>query len=367
MLITRVLAIFISAISLHVIAAEAIKKPLVDPDGTIHVPGFELPDSSFLSDETRAALKFQRDTGMKEYAAMDCPPFDGADMADMPAIRQCQADHFYTTSMYKNMTKRYDVNISSELIGGVYTEIFTPVTAVKKSNTNKVLINVHGGGFVGGSRTTSHIESIPIAAVGQIKVISIDYRMAPEYRFPAASEDVEKVYRELLKQYKPENIGLYGCSAGGLLTAQSVAWFVKENLPVPGAIGMFCEGAHFWDEGDAGHISSAMFGYANNGSLKSQYFEDTDVNNSLAFPGKSEHMLGAFPPSLLITGTRDMSLSSIVKTHTDLRRLGVGADLVIWEGVNHAFHFDSELPESREAYNIIVKFFDKHLSNALSK
>jgi monoterpene epsilon-lactone hydrolase len=71
----------------------------------------------------------------------------------------------------------------------------------------------------------------PIASIGKIKVISVDYRQAPEYAFPSASEDVATVYRELLKTYKPTNIGIYGCSAGGLLTAETIAWFQKEKLP----------------------------------------------------------------------------------------------------------------------------------------
>jgi acetyl esterase/lipase len=85
-----------------------------------------------------------------------------------------------------------------------------------------------------------------MAGIGHVKVISIDYRQAPEHKFPAASEDVAKVYQELLKTFKAENIGIYGCSAGGFLTAQSVAWFQAHNLPAPGAIGIFCAGALSW-------------------------------------------------------------------------------------------------------------------------
>ena len=99
---------------------------------------------------------------------------------------------------------------------------------------------------------------MPIAFVGKFRVISIDYREAPEYSFPAASEDVAKVYAELLKTYKPTNIGIYGCSAGGPLTAESIAWFQKLKLPLPGAVGMFCEGAAFWTEGDSGVISMVL-------------------------------------------------------------------------------------------------------------
>src|SRR3546814_5596313 len=95
---------------------------------------------------------------------------------------------------------------------------------------------------------------MPIAAIGRIKVISVDYRQGPDFTFPAASEDVAAVYRELIKQYDPRNIGIYGCSAGGLLTAQSVAWLIDKKLPLPGAIAMLCEGGAYWTEGDSSRM-----------------------------------------------------------------------------------------------------------------
>ena len=83
---------------------------------------------------------------------------------------------------------------------------------------------------------------MPIAALGRIKVVSLDYRQGPEHRHPAASEDVAAAYRELLKTYRPENIGIYGCSAGGMLAGMSVAWFQRHGLPRPGAVGILCAG-----------------------------------------------------------------------------------------------------------------------------
>ena len=262
------------------------------------------------------------------------------------------------------LTIKDDVDITSQMIDGVYVEIFTPSTGIKRRNRNKVLINVHGGGFTGGSRVTSQLESIPIAALGQIKVISIDYRMAPEYQFPAASEDIETVYRQLLKKYKPKNIGLYGCSAGGMLTAQSIAWFLDKKLPLPAAIGMFCLGAGSVNDSraDAAIVGGALFGFDwDEAHATNHYFQTMSPDDPLAYPGDSPTVLKEFPPSLLITGTRDFALSSVVKTHTELNRLDVEAELYVWEGQKHAFHFYPDIPESREAYDVIVKFFDKHL------
>jgi acetyl esterase/lipase len=198
--------------------------------------------------------------------------------------------------------------------------------------------------------------------VGKVKVISIDYRQAPEYAFPAASEDVAAVYRQLLKTYKPKNIGIYGCSAGGLLTAQSIAWFQKEGLPLPGAVGMFCEGADYWTDGDFGYIGPALAGTASLGAARENpYFKDTNLSDPLAFPARSPQVMAKFPPSLLVTGTRDFALSSVVHTHALLVAQGVAADLHVWEGLGHAFFFDPDLPESQEVYAIAIKFFDTYL------
>ena len=339
--------------------------------GTLQVPAYELPASSFLSDASKTALRIQREVADPELATMykRCPMPEGASLEEMRLARQCRADFFYTTSMYKNLTQRYDVTISSEVIGGVYTEIFIPSDGILEKNTDKVLINVHGGSFTGGARYGGRMGSMPIASVGGIKVISIDYRMAPEYTFPAASEDVGAVYRELLKQYKPENIGLYGCSAGARLAAQSIAWFLDKKLPLPAAVGLFCMGAgtqHDYDS-DSGKFQGALMGRDLTQSMKNHpYFEGVDADNVLAFPGSSLAVLSQFPPVLLISATRDQSLSSVVSTHTRLNKVGVESSLFVWEGLSHAFHaYNPEIPESREAYQVIVNFFDKHLGRAI--
>ena len=151
---------------------------------------------------------------------------------------------------------RYDVEWQPNTIAGVYTEVFTPKGGIPRDNRDLVLLNLHGGGFIVGGRSVGRIESIPIAATARVKVISIDYRMAPEARFPAASEDVAAVYREILKDHRPSNVGIYGCSAGGLLPQlRRSSWFQKENLPPPGAVGIFCASTHGFLIGDSGQLA----------------------------------------------------------------------------------------------------------------
>jgi len=349
--------------------AENAATKRVEVDGTIHVSAFDLPESAYLSDETRAELKRQRHIAVKERKELTdaCPVSTGTSVEEMAIFRRCQEQAYYKMDAYKDLRKKYPVRMTLAEIGGVYTEAFTPAQGVAEKNKKRVLINVHGGGFQTGSRTASHLESIPIASIGKIKVISIDYRMAPEYTFPAASEDVAAVYRELLKEYKAENIGLYGCSAGGVLTAQSVAWFQNEGLSLPGAVGMFCAAAsqaitadvRAWVRSDGAYITGALAGQ-NYEKLRNPYFKGA-INSSLSAPANYDQVMAKFPPSLLISSTRDFLLSDVIATHAQLTRLGVEADLHIWEGLEHGFIYNPRYVESREAFNVIVKFFDKHL------
>lgn len=330
----------------------------------ISVGPFDLPISGLLSSETRKTLQKIEITRkeLEEEISQPLPLVDnlrvnddsnnGRDLTD--------AEVCYSSPSYRNMRKRYDVSMQPQDIGGVYTEVFIPAEGVSEKNQEYVLINLHGGGFESGSRTISHLESIPIASIGRIKVISIDYRMAPEHQFPAAVNDVVAVYSALLRDYSPENIGIFGASAGGLLASQAIARFLHDDLPLPSAVAMSCGAAHYWAEGDSGRYARSFIDYPI-GLDESVYFMSVKRDDPLAFPGKSQGILARFPPSLLNASTRDFALSSVVYTHSQLIRLGVTADLHVWEGLEHTFFYSSDLPESREVYDVIVNFFSKHL------
>ncbi len=184
-----------------------------------------------------------------------------------------------------------------------------------------------------------------------------------------ATEDVAAVYKELLTRYEPTNIGIYGCSAGGLLAAEAVAWIKeKAKLPRPGAIGILCASADATNSGDSGFTVPAFMGQqppkpgVPPDYFDKYYFGDNDRNNPLASPAVSPAMLAGFPPTLILTETRGGELSAAVHTHAELVKCGVETDLQVWEGMWHGFYvLYPDLPESREAFDVIVKFFDRHL------
>ncbi len=324
--------------------------------GTIQVPAFDLPPSYFLSPASR------REQGMypeSRESAADRP----ADLSpsSMAQFRRQVAEQFYATPFYQALRERYPVEIDTVEINGVTVEIFTPLNAIADSHQKKVLINLHAGSFEFGSRTNSHAESIPIAALAQTQVVSVDYRMAPEYQFPAASDDVLAVYQGLLENYSPDDIGLYGCSAGATLAAQTIARLLKEQLPLPAAIGMLSGAASRWT-GDSMYIVEKLYGAELvQAQLDHPYLCNADLDDPLVTPAASDEVMAQFPPSLLLASVRDFALSSVAHTHSRLVQLGVDTDLHIWEGMGHAFMLIPDYEESQQAYQVIVRFFEKHL------
>src|SRR6266567_2700770 len=314
-------------------------KVIVQSDGTVEVPAQAAPVSTFLSPEAKAYLTQHL-----------------KDMQDPEILKQDAGVPRFMKPYIARDYEVFAVEKKDQKIGGVHAYVYTPKAGVSARNKDQVLINLHGGGFSGCWPGCAELESIPVSALGQIEVVSVDYREGPDYRFPAASEDVASVYQELLKTHKPKDIGIYGCSAGGMQTAMSVAWFQTHSLPTPGAIGIFCASAGGAFGGDASYIAPPL-GEARvpfpmpPSTARLGYFSGTDPKDPLIAPLNSPEIIAKFPPTLIITGTRSFEFSAAVHTHTELVKAGVDAELHVWEGLFHGFFYNVDITESRDAFN----------------
>jgi acetyl esterase/lipase len=332
-------------------AAERPPAPQIDDDGTVHVPAHAVPPSAFLSAEGKAYLR--------------------AHLKPDPALLRAGGPDNGVPPLIAGYLERQKVLFAVErtdiTIGGVHAYDYRPREGISRTNRTRVLINLHGGGFMGCWPGCAELESIPVAAMGRIRVVSLDYREGPRFRHPAASEDVAAAYRELLKTYRPQDIGIYGCSAGGMLTGMAVAWFQKEGLPRPGAIGILCAGLSLEGNGFGGDSAYTTIATGEGrpppaGPMAPMpYFAEARADDPLAAPASSQAVLAKFPPTLMITTTRGFDLSSAVHTHSLLVRAGVDADLHVWDGLFHGFFYNVEVPESRECYDVIVRFFERKL------
>lgn len=331
----------------------------VDVDGTAHVPSFEMPYSSLASDEARSSYV--------EAAAARTASDADAMITDIAVIRRRIDDEFVLPLVAKQHARWPGlVSVEPNEVKGVYTEVIRPKQGVSEVNRSRVLVNVHGGGFMVGARAHGQLESIPIAALGEIEVVSVDYRMAPEFTFPAACEDLAVVYESLLSDYEPASIGIYGSSAGGVLAAQAVPWFLEHDLPLPGALGMLGGSGQSLHVGDSAALGQFVFDGtasvpAESGFEALPYFKGVDAKSRLAAPMLWADVLARFPPSLLVTSARAFEMSSIIDAHNKLVLAGVESRLHVWDGLGHCFYLNPELPESREVERIVVDFFGKAL------
>jgi monoterpene epsilon-lactone hydrolase len=251
--------------------------------------------------------------------------------------------------------------IVEEKLAGVPVRIVTP-EGLPSANEDKVLLDLHGGGF--NSDSGSYTESIPIAGYSKIKVVAVLYRLSPESPFPAAVDDSVAVYKELLKTYKPQHIVIYGTSAGAILTAEVAVKLKQLGLPMPAALGIFSGMGDFARNGDsmamyalrglAGHLDPPQ-----PGAHDPSYVGATDLKDPVLSPVYAD--LRGLPPTLFITSGRDLLLSGTVNLHRAYLHAGVDARLVVFDALAHAFWYDPQLPEAIEANHMMADFFVQQL------
>lgn len=268
----------------------------------------------------------------------------------------------WQSSAGEESRKIYPVNIAADSIANVPVRVVTPLS-IAPEKRDRVLINLHGGGFNVDSGSLS--ETIPIAHLSGIKVIAVLYRLAPEHPFPAGLDDAVAVYKELLKTYKPNRIGIYGTSAGAILTAEVTVKLKQLKLPLPGATGIFSGLGDFSRAGDSAALF-ALNGFSGHldpptpDAHDPEYVAATDPRDPVLSPLYAD--LGGLPPTLFITSGRDLLLSGTTILHRAYVRAGVDAQLVVFEALPHAFWNNPALPESKEAAQLMAQFLGKHVA-----
>ena len=262
------------------------------------------------------------------------------------------------------LLERMHVKMEAATMGGARVHIITP-DEIPPENQNRVLIHVHGGCYVLFPGEAGTPEAIMMAGFGHYKVVAVDYRMPPEAYFPAAVDDAVAVYKAALEHTPAKNIAFFGTSAGGALALEMVLRAREKGLPVPGAIApgtpmsdVTKTGDSFYTNEKVDNILVSRDGFCDAATVV--YAQGHDLKDPLLSPVYGD--MHGFPPAILTTGTRDLLLSNTVRVHRNLRRAGVDAELVVFEGESHAqYQFDDRVPETKESFGEISAFFDKHL------
>ena len=258
----------------------------------------------------------------------------------------------------------HNVTISTDKVGDITVYTLMP-KGFKKESKKHLFIYLHGGGYIFGGGLSGLSEAILIAQRVQIPVLSIDYRMPPSHPYPADINDVVRVYKTIIQSHLPDKVAMGGSSSGGGLTMAVVQKLKSLNLPLPAALYLGTPWADLSKSGDSlyinegidrklgtydGFLASAAKLYAGRHGLK-------EAGLSPVYGDVS-----GFPPTMLVSGTRDLFLSMAVRVHRKLKKEGVVADLNIYEGLSHVEYFVfPDTPESLEVYGDLKSFLKKHL------
>ncbi len=341
----------------------------INPDGSVLVQDAAVPLPALMSEGSRKVLMRTRAT---EGPGAPVPTPD--EIKDMAELRRVYNENLKPN--VDHMKQVFPVDIEETMIDGISAAIITPKGGVPEKNKNRLFLNGPGGGFRTGVRGNGLLISIPVAATLGVKVVSILYRQAPEYTFPAASEDLLKVWNYYTKTYKPANIGMVGCSAGGSLVSQTTAILIKAGKPTPGVLGVYCSGLGSTGSGDSQFFSALSI--TNIPSAAAQgtatpapaaapatpergYLTGVDTKQFIVNPTLDETLLAKFPPTIFFTATRDFAMSGSAYSHWKLLKVGVDSELMLFDGLYHGFMTNPDFPEAQDGYKIAAKFYDKHL------
>ena len=257
----------------------------------------------------------------------------------------------------------YGITLTEDKIGGVPVYWMEP-EEVGAGKEDKVLLFIHGGGYVLGQGLSILYEGAEMAGESGYRVLAVDYRLAPEFPYPAATDDALAVYKELLKTVKSENIAVFGSSTGGAMTLILAMQARDQGLPLPASLAALTPWTDVAKVGDTyytneyvdnsivswdGWLQAAVEVYCGKEDLKNPYI--SPVYGSVE----------GLPPTLLVSGTRDLFLSNTVRMHEKYLKAGVKSELIVYEGQSHVQYYAAwNVPETVFHFRNLTRFFDEH-------
>lgn len=251
-------------------------------------------------------------------------------------------------------------NISTQKISfeGIEAEWIIP----QKPHKDKVLLYIHGGGFISGSCLTHRMHVAKFANGCNLKSLVFDYRLAPEHPFPAALDDCVSTYTWLLHQgYDANSIIVGGESAGATLALSLLLALKEKGIGLPKATFSISPVTDL-------SCSAKSFEYNARNDVAPQgswtvwtkmYISGNDAQNPLLSPQFGDYK--GITPMYICVGTHEIHFDDCVQVAKVAEQYGVEVSLRIWENMIHAFPLLTPFfPEAKKAFEEICEFVKKH-------
>ena len=225
-----------------------------------------------------------------------------------------------------------------------------------------VVLYIHGGGYVAGSAATYRPLTAGLARGARRRVLAMEYRLAPEHRFPAALDDAVAAYRWLLAQgAAPRSVALAGDSAGGGLVLAVLLRLREAGLPLPNSAVCFSPWADLAGTGHSVQANDgrcAMLRSENIAAFARAYLGEASPLNPHASPVFGD--LGGLPPTLLQVASSELLLDDACRVHDKVRAAGGVSRLEVVDGVFHGWQMlDGLMPEAGLALQQAAAFMNE--------
>jgi acetyl esterase/lipase len=266
----------------------------------------------------------------------------------------------------EGIAEKLGAKVEATKVAGVRCFRVTP-KSVATSRARDLIVHVHGGGYVFNSGVAGTSEAVLLAEACRIPVLSIDYRMPPDHPFPAAPDDVMAVWKAVVADRDPRRVAMAGTSAGGGLIMTTMLRCGTERVARPAALFLGSPGADLSKTGDSLFVNAEVDHVLGRYEGRMEacirlYAAGRDLKEPLISPIYGD--FARWPPTILISGTRDLMLSGTVRTHRKLRAAAVPAELHVFEGMSHGdFLLSYPAPESLNALGEVAKFFERWLAD----
>lgn len=227
------------------------------------------------------------------------------------------------------------------------------------SKSEPVVYYLHGGGYISGSAKSCRPITVTLARHLKTRLFGLDYRLAPEHRFPAGLDDAVAGYRWLLSQgIDPQSIAVVGDSAGGGMTLALALRLREAGEPLPGCLVCLSPWTDMTSESASLAANSerdAMFVAEDIERYASAYLGDHSRRDPLASPLLAD--LRGLPPTLIQVGRDEVLVDDAQNLHRKILAAGGPSELHIYDDVPHGWHYGAPfVPETLKALQEVADF-----------